>query len=180
MNAKDRKLATNRLSSLGIETPEGPIRRPGIECPFTAMQVVSPCNLSKCGYFIENEWSRNCVLEYVDVQGSESLAPEEIAFLYGSSTEDVKQVIAQGMLQLRENSEETVGFSGDFKRHTPPEIQANADVTEDFTITALTLSPPFMKSVNAALETVAPADIVFRHPAIRILGVLDTIIGELS
>jgi hypothetical protein len=143
------------------------------------MQVVSPCNLRKCGYFIENEWSRNCVLEYIDVQGSEALAPEEIAFLYGSSTESVEQVIAQGMSQLRENSEETVGFSGDFKRHTSQEVCANVGVDEDFTITFTMLAPPFMESINTALETTAPADTVFRHPAIRILGVLDTIISEL-
>jgi hypothetical protein len=119
-------------------------------------------------------------LEYIEVQGNDALASEEIAFLYGSSTEKVNTVIEQGMAELRENSEETVGFSGDFNKRTIPEVHANISADDEFTITNTTLAPPFMKSVNEALEMVVPADVVFRHPAIRILGVLDTIISELE
>lgn len=180
MNAEEREIAVERLASFGVETPEGPIRRPGVECPFTQMQVVSPCNLSKCKYHIENEWSRNCLLEYLEVQGSESLATEEIAFLYNTPTTKVEEVIAQAMLQLRENSTETVGISGGFEKSEKPEIEANLDEDDEFVITSGTLAPPFLAKVNVPLEEVAPATDVFSHPAIRLLGILDTIIGELD
>lgn len=180
MNAEERELATEHLRSLGVEPPEGPVRRPGVECPFTQMQVVSPCNLKTCKYHIENEWSRNCLLEYLDVQGSESLAVEEIAFLYSKPTDKVELVIEQGMAKLRENSKETVGFDGDFEKPEVPKIVANVEEDDEFVITAATLAPPFLKNVNPALESAAPATEVFNHPAIRLLGILDTIIGELE
>lgn len=180
MNAEERELAEARLASLGVDGPEGPVRRPGVECPFTQMQVVSPCNLTKCKYHVENEWSRNCLLEYLEVQGSESLAVEEIAFLYGQPTDGVESIIEQGMAQLRENSTETVGIEGDFERASVPEIQANVDDEDEFTITSGTLAPPFMEKINPSLEDAISAEAVFAHPAIRVLGILDTIIGELE
>jgi hypothetical protein len=180
MSSDEREEAVNRLSDFGIETPPGTIRRPGVECPFTQMQVVSPCNLSRCKYHIDNEWSRNCLLEYLDVQGSESLAVEEIAFLYNTPTEEVESVIEDGMLQLRENSTETVGITGGFEKYEIPEIRANVNEDDNFVITAGTLAPSFLSKVNPVLENSAPAELVFAHPAIRILGVLDTIISELE
>jgi hypothetical protein len=180
MNSEEREIAVERLRTFGVEAPKGPVRRPGVECPFTQMQVVSPCNLTKCKYHIENEWSRNCVLEYIEVQGSESLAVEEIAFLYDTPTEEVEAIVEQGMLQLRENSKETVGIDGDFERISAPEIQANVEEDDEFSITAVTLAPPFLKAVNPTLEAAVPAADVFQHPAIRLLGVLDTIISELE
>lgn len=180
MNAEEREIAVERLATFGVEAPEGPVRRPGVECPFTQMQVVSPCNLTKCKYHIENEWSRNCLLEYLEVQGSESLAVEEIAFLYNTPTEEVESVIGQAMLQLRENSKETVGIVGDFEKAVEPGIKANMDEDDEFVITAATLAPPFLSKLNGALDVAAPSADVFNHPAIRLLGILDTIIGELD
>jgi hypothetical protein len=180
MNAEERELTVERLAGLDVSVPEGPVRRPGIECPFTQMQIVSPCNLSACKHYVENEWSRNCLLEYMEVQGSESLAVEEIAFLYNTPTEQVESLITQGMAQLRENSEETAGIEGDFEKIVAPEIQANVNEDEDFTITSMTLAPPFLGKINSALESVVPATDVFTHPAIRLLGVLDTIISEIE
>lgn len=180
MNAEEREIAVERLATFGVKPPEGPVRRPGVECPFTQMQVVSPCNLTKCKYHIENEWSRNCLLEYLEVQGSESLAVEEIAFLYNTPTEKVEGVIKQAMLQLRENSKETMGIVGGFEKTETPDIQVNLEEDDDFVITAATLAPPFLEKVNVALELAAPAAAVFNHPAIRLLGILDTIIGELD
>jgi len=37
-----------------------------------------------------------------------------------------------------------------------------------------------MKKVNKVLEVAAPEAVVLQHPAIRILGVIDTIINELE
>jgi hypothetical protein len=100
--------------------------------------------------------------------------------LYSTPTEKVESIIAKGMLQLRENSKETVGFDGDFERVSAPEIQANVEEDDEFNITVATLAPPFLKSVNPTLEAAISADEVFQHPAIRLLGVLDTIISELE
>ncbi len=173
-------LAAERLATLGVELPEGPARRPGITCPITQVSLVTTCNLKKCPYFIENEWSRNCLLEYMDSQGSESLATEEIAFLYGISPKKVEKAVEQGMEALRESSVTTMGFSGDFRRAQPEEIQANLDEGDDAPVTRSTLSPPFMGSINNVLESLIPADKVFSHQAIRILGTLDRIIDEIE
>lgn len=180
MNKEELELALERLSSLGIESPEGPVRRPGVTCPFTQMQVVSPCNLTKCKFHIENEWSRNCMLEYMDQQNCESLASEEIAFLYQISTEQVDDTIEQAMVELRENPQETVGIEGDFRRAKPKQFKLNLEDSEDIEITPYTLSPSFMSQVNKVLELGASDDEVFAHPAIRVLGVLDSIINELE
>lgn len=181
MGAEELKSTLEQVRRrFGLERPPGPVRRPGVMCPFTQMQVVSPCSLSKCKYFIENAWSRNCLLEHLEARGSDSLAIEEIAFLYETTVEAVESTIAQGMAQLRDNSQETVGFSGDFEKLEPPEVLVNAGEDVGFKITPATLSPPFLGKVNAALEAVILADVVFQHPAIRILGVLDTIISEIE
>lgn len=180
MGAEEMEIALERIRRFGIDRPSGPVRRPGVTCPFTQMQVVSPCSLSKCKYFIENDWSRNCLLEHLETRGSDSLAIEEIAFLYETTVEDVESTIAQGMAQLRDNSQETVGFSGDFEKLDPPEVLVNAGEDDKSKITPATLSPPFLGKVNTTLEALISADVVFQHPAIRILGVLDTIINEIE
>ena len=179
MKTEERDSALVRLSEFGIEQPTGPARRPGVTCPFTQMQVVSPCSLRECKQHIANEWSRNCLLEYLEVQRSDALAVEEIAFLYDTSTEQVATVLEQGMAELRASSKETVGFTGDFKRSEAPEIALKMD-DEGIKVTLITLAPPFLGSVNTALESAAAADVVFRHPAIKVLGILDAIIGELE
>jgi hypothetical protein len=180
MGAEELQIALERISRFGIERPTGPVRRPGVMCPFTQLQVVSPCSLSKCKYFIEDGWNRNCLLEYLEARSSDSLAVEEIAFLYKTTVDDVEATIAQGMLQLRDTSQETVGFSGDFEKSVPPEVLVNSGEEGGFKITPATLSPPFIEKVNTALEALILSDIVFQHPAIRILGVLDTIINEIE
>ena len=113
-------------------------------------------------------------------QDSETLAIEEIAFLYQTNPKRVEETISGGMWELRKTSMETLGFSGDFHKSPAPEIQANVDEEESFEISSMTLAPPFMGAVNEALESAVPADLVFRHPAIKILGVLDRIISELE
>jgi hypothetical protein len=144
------------------------------------MQVVSPCNLTKCKFYIENEWSRNCLLEYLDQQNSEALASEEIAFLHQTTTEQVERVIEQAMLQLRENSEETIGIEGDFRRKKPRQFKLALDDADDIEITSSALSPSFLGSTNEVLAIGASDEAVFEHQAVRILGVLDTIINELE
>jgi hypothetical protein len=180
MGAEELETALERIRRFGIERPSGPVRRPGVMCPFTQLQVVSSCSLCKCKYFIEDIWSRNCLLEYLEARSSDSLAVEEIAFLYNTTVDDVESTIAQGMAQLRGSSQETVGFSGDFEKFEPPEVLVNSGEDAGFKITPATLSPPFLGKVNTALEALILADVVFQHPAIRLLGVLDTIISEIE
>ena len=180
LSSGELEVALERLGILGVEVPEGPIRRPGISCPIMQLPIVTICNLVKCSYHIENEWSRNCLLEYMDSQDSESLAVEEIAFLYQASPKRVEETISRGMAELRETSMKTLGFSGDFHKPSAPEIRANVDEEESFEISHATLAPPFMGKANEALESAVPAETVFRHPAIKILGVLDRIISELE
>ena len=169
-----------RLTSLGVELPEGPARRPGVTCPIMQLPVVTPCKLSKCPYYIENEWSRNCLLEYMEGQDSDTLAVEEIAYLYQVTPAKVEKSINFGMKKLREKSVETVGFGGDFKRKAAPKVSANTSEDDDFDITHSTLSPTFMGSTNKALDAIVSPGKVFKNPAIRLLGVLDSIIDELE
>lgn len=179
LSGEELEQALERLAELGIEAPEGQTGRPGITCPVMQLPLVTPCSLKKCSFSIDNEWFRNCLLEYMNCQGSETLAPEEIAFLYQISPKKIEKLIAGGMNQLRESSMETLGFRGDFRRDAPPEVKANIDDEEDLEVSHITLAPPFMRSTNEALEELVSAERVFSHPAIKILGVLDRIIGEL-
>jgi len=179
LSTEELEQAVERLETLGVETPSGPIRRPGVTCPIMQLPLVTTCNLSKCPYSIDNEWYRNCLLDYMDTQNSESLAVEEIAFLYQETPDQVQKAIEKGMVRLRENSMETLGFVGDFHREQPSEVRANLGEDDEFEITRLTLSPPFMAKTNEVLEIAAESALVYQHPAIRLLGILDSIIDEL-
>jgi len=179
LGKEELELAMERLEALGVELPEGPDRRPGITCPVTQLPLVTACNLSKCPYRINSEWHRNCLLEYMSAQDSESLAVEEIAFLYQETPSKVQKTIENGMLALRKNSMESMGFEGDFHREKPPEVKANLGEDDEFDVTYSTLSPGYMGKTNEVLEAIVESELVYRHPAIRILGILDSIIGEL-
>ena len=83
------------------------------------------------------------------------------------------------MATLRKSSIETLGFTGDFHKERPPAAKANLGEDDEFEITRTTLSPPFMAKTNEVLEAIVESDTVFQHPAIRLLGILDSIIEEL-
>ena len=179
LSTEDLELAQERLESLGVEIPTGPPRRPGVTCPVMQLPLVTTCNLSSCPYSIDNEWHRNCLLDYMDSQGSETLAIEEIAFLYHETPKKVQKTIKTGMVSLRENSMETMGFAGDFHREQTPEVKANMGEDDEFKVTHSTLSPGFMGKTNEVLDAAIESDLVYQHPAIRLLGILDSIIDEL-
>ena len=172
-------MALERLETLGVELPDGPVRRPGIPCPVMQLPLVTTCNLSGCPYRIDNEWHRNCLMDYMAAQDGESLAVEEIAFLYQETPPKVQKIIDTGMAALRKNSMESMGFEGDFHREQLPEVKANLGEYDEFVVTHLTLSPAFMRKTNEVLEAAVESDLVYRHPAIRLLGILDSIIDEL-
>ena len=179
MDKEETERAMERLESLGVELPEGPAERPGITCPITQLPLVTSCNLSGCPYRINSEWHKNCLLEYMSVQGSEYLSVEEIAFLYQETPSKVQKIIEDGMESLRKNSIETMGFAGDFHRRGIPEVKANLGEDDEFEVTYFTLSPGFLGKTNEILEAAVESELVYQHPAIRILGILDSIIGEL-
>ena len=180
MNSKELEEALNNLEDLGIEPLSGPIMRPGITCPFTEMQVISPCSLKKCNFYVENEWSRNCLLQYMEEQNYEELSSEEIAFLYQTTTEKVEDTIREAMSQLRENSEETVGISGDFSKKEPKKFKISEGSLENLEISNNTLFPPFLEEANKKLFEEATDEEVLNHPAAKLLGILDSIITELE
>ncbi len=179
LGEEELELATERVESLGVELPDGPVRRPGITCPITQLPIVTSCNLSKCPYSIDNEWHRNCLLDYMASQKGESLAVEEIAFLYQETPLKVQKIIETGMDSLRKSSMESMGFEGNFHREQPPEVTANLGEDDEFEVTYSTLSPGFMRKTNEVLDAAVESELVYRHPAIRILGILDSIIDEL-
>jgi hypothetical protein len=116
----------------------------------------------------------------MDQQNCETLAAEEIAYLYQTATEEVTGALAQAMVELRENPEETVGIEGDFKRNSPRQFKLSLDDDEDIEVTKYTIAPSFMDPVNRTLALAASDEEVFAHPAIRVLGILDSIINELE
>ncbi len=179
LGEEELEMALERLETLGVELPEGPVRRPGIPCPVTQLPIVTTCNLSGCPYRIENEWHRNCLMDYMAAQDGESLAVEEIAFLYQETPSKVQKIIETGMASLRKNSMESMGFEGDFHREQLPEVKANLCEDDEFEVTHLTLSPGFLRKTNEVLEAAVESELVYRHPAIRLLGILDSIIDEL-
>ncbi len=179
LSAEELELAMERIDVLGVELPEGPDRRPGIICPVTQLPLVTACNLSGCPYSIDSEWHRNCLMDYMATQDGESLAVEEIAFLYQETTSKVQKTIETGMAALRKNSMESMGFEGDFHREQPAEVKANLGEDDEFEVTYSSLSPGFMKKTNEVLEAAVESELVYKHPAIRLLGILDSIIEEL-
>ena len=58
-------------------------------------------------------------------------------------------------------------------------MKANLGEDDEFEVTHATLSPGFMRKTNEALEAAVESELVYRHPAIRVLGILDSIIDEL-
>ena len=179
LNEAALKKALKRLEKLGVKMPEGPVRRPGITCPITQLPIVTACNLSGCPYRLDNEWHRNCLMDYMAAQDGESLAVEEIASLYQETPAKVQKIIDTGMAKLRKNSMESMGFEGDFHREQPPEVKANLGEDDEFEVTHSTLSPGFMRKTNEVLDAAVESELVYRHPAIRLLGILDSIIVEL-
>ena len=179
LNEEELELAVERTEALGVELPDGPARRPGVTCPVTQLPLVTACNLSGCPYRIDNEWHRNCLMDYMVSQDGESLAVEEIAFLYQESTSKVQKIIETGMSSLRKNSMESMGFEGDFHREKPSDVKANLGEDDEFEVNHSTLSPGFMRKTNEVLEAAVESELVYRHPAIRLLGILDSIIDEL-
>lgn len=179
LGEEELEMALERIEALGVELPDGPVRRPGITCPVTQLPIVTSCKLSNCPYSIDNEWHRNCLLDYMAAQNGESLAVEEIAFLYQETPSKVQKIIETGMDSLRKSSMESMGFEGDFHREQPPEVKANLGEDDEFEVTYSTLSPGFMKKTNEVLEAAVESELVYRHQAIRLLGILDSIIDEL-
>jgi hypothetical protein len=179
LNEESLEMALERLETLGVEMPDGPVRRPGVTCPVTQLPLVTSCNISDCPYSIDNEWHRNCLMDYMVTQDGESLAVEEIAFLYQETPSKVQKIIETGMASLRKTSMESMGFEGDFHREQPPEVKANLGEDDEFAVTRSTLSPGFLRKTNEVLEAAVESELVYRHPAIRLLGILDSIIDEL-
>jgi hypothetical protein len=179
LSAEELELAMERIEALGVEMPEGPDRRPGVTCPVTQLSIVTTCKLSGCPYSIDNEWYRNCLMDYMATQDGESLAVEEIAFLYQETPSKVQKIIEKGMASLRKTSMESMGFEGDFHRDKPPEVRANLGEDDEFKVTHSSLSPGFLRKTNEVLEAAVKSELVYRHPAIRLLGILDSIIDEL-
>jgi hypothetical protein len=179
LGEEELELAMERIEALGVELPEGPDRRPGVTCPVTQLPLVTTCNLSSCPYRIDNEWHRNCLLDYMATQDGESLVAEEIAFLYQETLSKVQKTIETGMAALRKNSMESMGFEGDFHREQPVDVKANLGEDDEFEVTRSSLSPGFLRKTNEVLEAAVESEVVYRHPAIRLLGILDSIIDEL-
>jgi hypothetical protein len=179
LGEEELELAMERIEALGVELPEGPDRRPGVTCPVTQLPLVTTCNLSGCPYRIDNEWHRNCLLDYMATQDGESLVAEEIAFLYQETLSKVQKTIETGMAALRKNSMESMGFEGDFHREQPVDVKANLGEDDEFEVTRSSLSPGFLRKTNEVLEAAVESEVVYRHPAIRLLGILDSIIDEL-
>ena len=70
LGEEELELAVERIEALGVELPDdSPVRRPGVTCPVTQLPIVTSCNLSGCPYRIDNEWHRNCLMDYMAVQG---------------------------------------------------------------------------------------------------------------
>lgn len=178
LDSKGLERAQERLYELGVETPTV-VRRPGIPCPVTRLSIVAPCQISSCPLRIENEWNRNCLLDYLESQGGESLSEEEIAFIYQDTTSNVRKTIEDGMVAIRQNLSKTTGTDFDAPRKAPSKVEANIGEDADFEISHLTLAPPFLGRTNDVLEKLVPAALVHKHPAIRLVGVLDSIISEL-
>ena len=51
-------------------------------CPVMKCQLNLPCQLQECKFWINVDWTRNCLLSYAATQGVSNLTVEEVSFLY--------------------------------------------------------------------------------------------------
>jgi hypothetical protein len=87
-------------SSTQIELSR-PQRKYHVVCPHTSAEVVIPCSLQDCRYFVDYLWSKNCILSYLAEHGKDSLNEEEIAFLHKIPLDEVKRTIRKATALLR-------------------------------------------------------------------------------
>jgi len=179
MTPSEVQKTIDSLADMGIEPLDETLTRPGITCPFTDTQLVVPCSMEKCSFYIKNVWSKNCLLQYMDNQNADSLSVEEIAFLYETNTKTVENSIKNSMEHLKEGSEESLGISGDFVKKEKITFKINTSFKET-EINSHALSPPFIENLNSRLIRIIPDEEVVKHPAARFLAALDVIISELE
>ena len=75
----------------------------GFNCPKTKIELSIPCGIEKCSYFIDNSWTKNCVLNYMHHQGVDKLTPTEISFLYKMPIERVNYIKENQLMKMRKN-----------------------------------------------------------------------------
>jgi hypothetical protein len=93
--AWEKKELLDRIQRLGDvqaypETPE-------IEsvCPVTKQEVVIPCQLQACRFWVEHGWTKNCALNFMATQKVDSLSAEQVSLLYRKSVERVKSIYSR-------------------------------------------------------------------------------------
>lgn len=77
------------------------INKDNFICPHTKVSLAVPCSLKECFYYIEKDWQKNCVLNYMHDQSVDKLSPTEMSFLYGVSLDEIKRLYEKHMTVMR-------------------------------------------------------------------------------
>jgi hypothetical protein len=92
----ERKTLFSDLQQLGeIYLTAGKLPEVESVCPVTKQELVAPCQLKGCRYWVEHSWTKNCALNFMAAQGVDQLSPEQVSLLYRKSVERVKSIYSR-------------------------------------------------------------------------------------
>jgi hypothetical protein len=89
LERKDLLLDIQKVAELHLE-PE--VIEPDSVCPVTKQEVIIPCQLTQCRYWVEHQWTKNCALNFMASQEVDQLSVEQVSFLYRKSVERVNSI----------------------------------------------------------------------------------------
>lgn len=61
-------------------------------CPYTKEALRVPCGLKSCLYWNQNDWTKNCSLNFLLKQKADALSVSQVSLLYGKSPERVESI----------------------------------------------------------------------------------------
>lgn len=70
-------------------------------CPVVNTFIVAPCRLRNCRYWLNYEWSCNCLLRFLTDHSVDSLSPQEIAFTHQLPADVVEAEVLDAVSAIR-------------------------------------------------------------------------------
>jgi hypothetical protein len=88
LEQKDLILKIQKFGAVMEHAPE----LPESVCPITHISLQLPCGLTKCSYWVDHPWTKNCALNFMSVHEKEQLTMEQVSLLYRKSPERVDSI----------------------------------------------------------------------------------------
>lgn len=92
LDVKSRHILLKRLGQIAnLNTFEKEVEIESI-CPYTKEALRVNCGLKSCPYWNQNEWTKNCSLNFLLKQQADALSIPQVSLLYGKSPERVESI----------------------------------------------------------------------------------------